>query len=88
METVQANRGQFDFSQADSLLEFAKQHQLRFRAHPLVSHRQLPRWVIEAKDSEIEEIFDQHIISLVNHYRGQVASWDVVNEAFFRNGDY
>src|SRR5260370_12618 len=37
----------FDFSEADYLVDFAKQHKMMFRGHPLVWHQSLPKWIHE-----------------------------------------
>jgi endo-1,4-beta-xylanase len=75
-------RGQYDFSASDALLSFARANDLMFRGHPLVWYASNPPWlegaVASAKD---ERIFTDYIAAACRHYRGQVHSWDVVNEA-------
>lgn len=88
MEIIHPERSVFDFSQVDVLLALADANKLRFRAHPLIWHRQLPAWLGEVKVKEFEKVFDAHISSLVKHCKAKAYSWDVVNEAFLRNGDY
>lgn len=87
MEVVRPKKNRFDFSQADYILAFAKKHKLRLRGHPLIWHRQLPTWIFELDKQELEKVFEEHIRTLVKRYNGQVASWDVVNEAFNSNGE-
>src|SRR4029078_5518710 len=35
---------------------------------------------------ELEQVLHDHIRTVVRHYRGKVAQWDVVNEAVDKNG--
>jgi endo-1,4-beta-xylanase len=74
----------FDFSQADQIVDFATQHGMKVRGHTLVWHRQNPKWLEEGKytSNELAQILEQHIKTVVGHYRGKVFAWDVVNEAF------
>jgi endo-1,4-beta-xylanase len=83
-ETVHPERKFFDFSQADQIIEFANRHGMKVRGHTLVWHQQNPKWLTEGKftSSELAEILEKHIRTVVGHYRGKIFAWDVVNEAF------
>ncbi len=83
-EVVHPERGSFDFSQADQVVDFASRHEMKVRGHTLVWHRQNPKWLTERKytSGELAEILEKHIKTVVGHYRGKVFAWDVVNEAF------
>jgi len=74
----------FDFSQADRIVAFAISHQMKVRGHTLVWHQQNPRWLTEGQHTpeQLARILEQHIKTVVGHYRGKVFAWDVVNEAF------
>ncbi|ANO33761.1 hypothetical protein BCU83_01295 [Vibrio breoganii] len=87
---VQPERGQFDFSKADQLVEFAEEHDMVVKGHALVWHIQNPKWLEETKwtKEELSEVLEQHIKTVVGHYKGRVAYWDVVNEAFNDNGTF
>ncbi|PSN10703.1 1,4-beta-xylanase [filamentous cyanobacterium CCT1] len=83
LERLQPRRNQFDFSQADRLLAFAADHQMAVRGHTLLWHRAVPDW-LEQQDwsrAELMAILENHIKTVVGRYRGQIAAWDVVNEA-------
>ncbi len=73
-----------DFSQADRLVVFAISHQMKVRGHTLVWHQQNPPWLTEGRHTpdQLARILEQHIKTVVGHYRGKVFAWDVVNEAF------
>lgn len=74
----------FDFSDGDWLADFAAQHGMAFRGHPLVWHRGLPDWFqTNVHPLNAEQMLTDHIEKVVSHYAGKVHSWDVVNEAVF-----
>lgn len=76
-------RDRYDFEDADDLVTFAQDHQMQVYGHPLVWHRNLPDWLTDNEWSrqELMEILRQHIYTVASHFQGQVAAWDVVNEA-------
>lgn len=83
-EVVHPTAQSFDFSQADQIVDFATRHGMKVRGHTLVWHRQNPKWLTEGKytSAELAQILEQHIKTVVGHYRGKIFAWDVVNEAF------
>ena len=85
---VQPERGRFDFTQADALIEFAKAHAMQVNGHVLVWHQQLPDWLSQGNFSrdELKAILREHIQTVVSRYRGRVASWDVAAEAVDEDG--
>ena len=85
---VQPERGRFDFSQADALVEFAEAHAMQVNGHVLVWDQQLPDWLTQGHFSpdDLKAILREHIRTLVSRYRGRVASWDVAAEAVGENG--
>lgn len=86
-ESLQPSRGYFDFSTADRIAGHARQQGMELRGHTLVWHSQLPGWVenIGSAD-ELRTVMNNHITTVMEHYKGQVRSWDVVNEAFEDGG--
>jgi endo-1,4-beta-xylanase len=83
-ETIHPALETFDFAQGDRLVEFAISHQMKVRGHTLAWHQQNPKWLTEATRTpqQMAQILEQHIKTVVGHYRGKVFAWDVVNEAF------
>ena len=83
-EVVHPERQAFDFSQGDQIVDFATRHGMKVRGHTLVWHHQNPKWLTEGKytSTELSQILEQHIKTVVGHYRGKIFAWDVVNEAF------
>ena len=73
--------GQFNFDQADALLRFAEQHQMKLRGHNLLWHEALPKWfAAEVNRSNARQVLVEHIQSVAGRYAGRMHSWDVVNE--------
>jgi endo-1,4-beta-xylanase len=74
----------FDFTQGDRLLRFAGIEGQRVRGHNLCWHQSIPAWVRStASKDNARAILTHHIQVVAGHYRGQVHSWDVVNEAIY-----
>jgi endo-1,4-beta-xylanase len=73
--------GAFDFTRADWLAAFARDHGLQFRGHTLVWHSSLPGWFVETVNRQnAAQVLQDHITTVVRRYAGQMHSWDVVNE--------
>ena len=87
-EVTEPQRGKFDFTEADKLVDFAKAHKQKVRGHTLVWHSQLPSWVTQGdfSRSELRSILKKHVTTEVSHFHGQIWAWDVVNEAFNEDG--
>jgi endo-1,4-beta-xylanase len=83
-ETIHPAPETYDFSQGDRLVAFAISHRMKVRGHTLTWHQQNPRWLNdqERTSEQLARILEQHIKTVVGHYRGKVFAWDVVNEAF------
>jgi endo-1,4-beta-xylanase len=78
---VHPARNRFDFEKADALMDFARQHTIEIRGHTLAWYGGMPDWTNEiASRAEAERELVGHIETLVSRYRGDILSWDVVNE--------
>lgn len=82
-EALHPARDRYDFQQADAIVDFAAKHNIKVHGHTFVWHRALPPWVArEATDkASAETILREHITAVMQHFKGRVLSWDVVNEA-------
>ncbi len=87
-EVIEPRRGEFNWTQADQLVAFAKANGQVVRGHTLVWHSQLPAWVTEGNFSatELRTIMRDHIFAVLTHFKGQISQWDVVNEALNEDG--
>lgn len=79
---LQPQRNVFNFSRTDAILKFAQDNDQLMRGHTLVWHRANPKWlneeIVVTRD---EKLLTGYIEAIVGRYRGQLNSWDVVNEA-------
>ncbi len=78
---IEPEPGRFAFEAGDRLVAFAEQHAMRVRGHTLVWNRQLAPWVQKLSGSDLREAMLRHVRTTVEHWKGRIAQWDVVNEA-------
>ena len=80
--------GVYDFLRGDFVVRFAREHDMKVRGHTLAWHEANPDWVTRRKFSPeaMRLLLQEHIATVAGHFRGQVLSWDVVNEAFDDKG--
>ena len=87
-DTTEPSQGQFNFSGGDAIVQFAQAHNQQVRGHNLVWHSQLPGWVSNLPAGQVQAAMENHITKEATHYKGEVYSWDVVNEPFNDDGTY
>ena len=72
----------FDFTQADRMIRFAQLTGKKVRGHNLCWHQALPGWFAKtATKDNARQLLTDHIRAVAGHFRAQIHSWDVVNEA-------
>lgn len=81
---IHPDRNRYDFEAADRIVAEARKAHMRVRGHTLVWHMQNPAWLTEGTFTRDEAIavLREHIQTVVGRYRGKIAQWDVLNEAF------
>lgn len=91
MGPLQPKEGVFNWANADRIVNFAAENNLKIRGHVLCWHEQAGNWIFvdnEGKDVSREVLLERlrtHIHTVVNRYKGKVYAWDVVNEAIDDN---
>jgi endo-1,4-beta-xylanase len=86
-ETIQPEEGEFSFNGGDKIHKFTKENEMVMRGHTLVWHNQVPDWFFEDEEGKVVskkvllKRMRKHIEKTMEHYKGDVDSWDVVNEA-------
>ncbi|MCL7368976.1 endo-1,4-beta-xylanase [Streptomyces ardesiacus] len=85
-DATEPSRGTFTFTSADRIVDHAQSRGMDVRGHTLVWHSQLPSWVGTLGASDLRTAMKDHISGLMGHYKGEIHSWDVVNEAFQDGG--
>lgn len=72
--------GQYDFSQADALWDFAAANNMTMRGHALLWHEATPDWMLTGSRAEIRAKLETYVTDVVTHFAGRIMDWDVVNE--------
>ena len=80
-ERIHPSLNTYFFEDGDWMVNFAHSHGMKVHGHNLCWNDFNPAWMAKTitKDNA-ERILTDHITKVVRHYRGRVASWDVVNE--------
>jgi endo-1,4-beta-xylanase len=87
MSYLHPSEDTFTFSQADELVSFAQANGMGIHGHTLIWHSdyQVPDF-IKNYNGDFAAMLKEHVQTIVSHYAGKVASWDVVNEALADDG--
>ncbi len=91
-EVIHPKEGVYDFTLADKFVDKAKAAGLKVLGHCLVWHSQCAPWFHYDEKGNLvsaevlKKRLREHIYTIVNHFRGRVDAWDVVNEAFEDDG--
>ncbi|WP_169945445.1 lectin [Microbispora sp. H11081] len=84
---IEPSRNSFNWGSADQIVNHAVSKGMKVRGHTLVWHAQLPSWINDNMSaSDLRSAMTNHITQVMNHYKGKVYAWDVVNEAFADGG--
>src|SRR5689334_20364813 len=82
IDATEPNQNQFNFTAADSVYNWATSHGKQVRGHTLAWHSQQPGWMQSLSGGALRTAMINHINGVMAHYKGKLAYWDVVNEAF------
>ncbi|WP_307848561.1 endo-1,4-beta-xylanase [Microbispora oryzae] len=82
IDATEPNRNQFNFTNGDRVYNWAVQNGKRVRGHTLAWHNQQPGWMQSLSGSDLRSAMINHINGVMAHYKGKIAYWDVVNEAY------
>jgi len=86
--SLHPSKDTYTWSDADYLIDFANANGMRVHGHTLNWYKSLPDWVnnFQGTTAEWENLLKTHIQTVIGHFKGKVASWDVVNEAINDDG--
>lgn len=91
MAVVQPEQGVFDFSRAESIVDFAVEHDMVARGHELIGGA-VPGWVSAGTwtAESLGQVLHDQVTAVVGHFRernpGVIVQWDVVGDAFLADG--
>lgn len=91
MGVTEPERGHFDFSRMDTLIQFAKEHRMKIWGSALIYRADsLPQWMQDKmhsgpprhsfSESELDQMMKTHIQTLIRHGGDNFYAWGVVNE--------
>lgn len=86
---IRPNQATFNFNDADYIVDFAVANKKRMFGHTLLWHSYNPAWLttFQGDSTAFENLMKTHIQTVVSRYKGKIAAWDVVNEAFNDDGN-
>jgi endo-1,4-beta-xylanase len=97
-DAIQPTEGNFNWTQADIIADYARDRGIKMRYHTLLWHAQVPAWVFQDTNGNplvagnaahrelLIERMKTHIQEIVKRYDDVVESWDVVNEVIADGG--
>ena len=88
MYALQPAPGVFNFATADAMVNWARAAGKPVRGHTLIYGSQLPGWITGRAwtRAELLAVMEEHITRVMQHFRGRIGEWDVVNEAIGGDG--
>lgn len=81
-ESIEPSQNNFSFRDGDAIVSFAQGKGMKIKGHTLVWHSQLASWVNNLSGPDVLKAMNNHITTVMNHYKGKLHAWDVVNEAW------
>lgn len=85
-------KGVYSYTNADTLVNWAQENNIKVHGHTLVWHSQSAAWLTSdagkvVTRAEARSNMEEYINNVAGHFKGRVFSWDVVNEAFDGGSD-
>lgn len=82
--SLRPSRTEYRYARPDSMVAWAAANNMLVRGHVLVWHSQLPTWLTSGSwtAAETRTLMLEHIAAVAGRYKGKLAAWDVVNEAY------
>lgn len=93
-EIIHPEEDRYDWRDADQTVKFGEENGMTVFGHCLVWHSQPPKWMFTDKNGKYvsrQVLIDRmyhHITTVVQHFKGKIKGWDVVNEVVNDDGTY
>lgn len=90
-QPIHPSEANWNWEEADALVQFSQDHHMVVYGHTLVWHNQTPQWFFKDGDKAASRELllarlKNHIQTEVGRYKGKIRAWDVVNEAIPDSG--
>lgn len=91
MGPIHPEENRYYWKDADAIVDFARQNNLKVRGHNLCWHEQTPNWLfVDSAGQTVSKAvllarLKAHITEVVTRYKDHIYQWDVVNEAIDDN---
>ncbi|WP_433533992.1 endo-1,4-beta-xylanase [Micromonospora sp. CA-249363] len=82
IDATEPQQNRFSYGSAEQIVNHARSRGMQVRGHTLAWHSQQPSWMEGMSGSALRQAMLNHVTQVATHFRGQIYSWDVVNEAF------
>jgi endo-1,4-beta-xylanase len=89
---MEPTEGNFVFSNADKIVDYAAKNKMALHGHTLVWHSQNAKWMyyndkgnFVSKEVLLKRL-ENYITTIVSRYKGKIQAWDVVNEVVDGSG--
>ncbi len=79
-DVISPNPGEYNFSEADRVVDWALENGMEVRGHALLWHEATPDHFLQGSPADIRARLEEYITTVVEYFRGRVSVWDVVNE--------
>ena len=80
-DALEAQAGNFQFGQANNMVNAAVANNMMVRGHTLCWFDQTPSWVFQGTKEQVLQRLRNHITGVMNEFKDRIHVWDVVNEA-------
>jgi endo-1,4-beta-xylanase len=88
--SVHPAQNTWNFTKADAVVAFAQKYNMRVHGHNLIWAKDStqPLWLksFQGDSAAWDNLLKTHIQTVLAHFKGKVASWDVINEPVASNG--
>ena len=92
--SVSSGKGEYDFSQVDLMVDWAKENGVKMIGHTFIWHGQSAPWLNRDENGEAltrkeaKANMEEFIKTYAGRYSGRIYSWDVMNEIFRDGGEF
>lgn len=83
-QSIENTKGQYNWGQADYLVNFAVENNKTIRGHTFVWHSQLAGWVSNIRDkAQLTDAIETHITTIMTRYKGKIRAYVSLLNFFF-----